>query len=139
MATNRCISGTNLIFPVTFIKICAQYLFSCTKAKKLQFNFGPNWIWIAHFYQNKFLRKLTVTIVYQLYSFILQHFKKSSKSKSWDKRLHDFGPNWVWFTSLKKIFFTKVDQHCLGLTIVYHHIMSFQKNCHRADHENKVA
>ena len=33
----------------------------------------------------------------------------------------------------------EVDQHCLGRTIVYHHAMSFQKHCHRADHENKVA
>ena len=33
----------------------------------------------------------------------------------------------------------KFDQHCLGLTIVYHHAMSFQKNCHKADQKNKVA
>ena len=32
----------------------------------------------------------------------------------------------------------KVDQHCLGLAIVYYNPMSFQKNFHKADHENKV-
>ena len=33
----------------------------------------------------------------------------------------------------------KVEQNCFHQTIVYHHAMSFQKNVHRADHENKVA
>ena len=39
----------------------------------------------------------------------------------------------------KKKFFGKVDQHWFGPTIVSHHATSFQKNPHRADHENKVA
>ena len=51
-----------------------------------------------------YLAKLTVTVVYQLYSFMLQHFKKSSKRKWWDRRLYNFGLNWVRVTSLKKNF-----------------------------------
>ena len=66
-------------------------------------NVGPNWIRFAHLPQKRFLGKLPVIIAYQLYSFMLQYFKKSSKSKSWGKRLHNFGPNWVWDTSLKRI------------------------------------
>ena len=34
--------------------------------------------------------------------------------------------------------FTKVDQRCVVLTIAYHHAISFQNNCHRADHENHI-
>ena len=52
--------------------------------------------------------------------------------------LHNFGPTWVRIASQKGRFFGKVDQHCFGLTIISHHAMSFQKNPHRADHENKV-
>ena len=37
------------------------------------------------------------------------------------------------------MFFYESYQHCLGLTVVYHHAMSFRKNCHRVDHDNKVA
>ena len=65
--------------------------------------------------------------------------KNSSKSKSWERRLHTFGPNWVRVTSQKSYFLGKVDQHYFGLTIVSHHAMSFQKYHHRANHENKVA
>ena len=42
------------------------------------------------------------------YSFMLEHFKKSSKSKSSDKRLENFGPNWVWVTALKKKLLRKL-------------------------------
>ena len=65
--------------------------------------------------------------------------KNSSKSKSWERRLHTFGPNWVRVTSQKSYFLGKVDQHYFGLTIVSHHAMSFQKYHHRANHENNVA
>ena len=76
-------------------------------------NLGPKWIWIAHFPKNRFLRKLTVTIVYEVYSFILQHLKESSKSKSLDKRLHNCNPNPVWVTSLKKNFLWKLNKTAL--------------------------
>ena len=78
---------------------------------KMLDNFGSNRMQIAHLPQKSFLGKLTVAIVYQLYSFRLQQFEivlKSSKSKSCDKRLHNFGPNWMWHTSLKKFFLGKL-------------------------------
>ena len=43
------------------------------------YNFGPNWIQIAHLFQKGFFGKLTLTIVYPLYSFVLQHLKKVLK------------------------------------------------------------
>ena len=39
----------------------------------------------------------------------------------------------------KREFCGNVDQPCYGLTFVSQHAMSFQKKCHRADHQNKVA
>ena len=59
-----------------------------------------------------FLAKLTVTIVYLLHSFMLRHFKKSPKSKSCDRMLHNF---WLKLGASyfpKRDFFRKVHQHC---------------------------
>ena len=53
---------------------------------------------------------------------MLQHFKKNPQRENHGTEGCIIFP--------KKEFFRKVDQHCFGLTIVFHHAMSFQKNCH---------
>ena len=40
---------------------------------------------------------------------------------------------------LAQIGLTKVEKYCVDLSIVSHHAMSFRKDCHKLDHENKVA
>ena len=53
--------------------------------------------------------------------------------------MHNFGPNYFPASYFSKvILFGNVDQNCSSLTIVSHHALSFQKNCHKADQENKV-
>ena len=45
------------------------------------YNFGPNWVQIVHLPPKKFLAKLSVTIVYLIYYFMLQRFKKILKEQ----------------------------------------------------------
>ena len=55
-----------------------------------------------------------------MYSFMLHHFQKSSKSKLSDKRLDKIG-----VTALKKKFLWKLSNIALVYHLVYHHAMSF--------------
>ena len=86
-----------------------------------------------------FLAKLTVTIVYLLYSFMLQYFKKNLQ------RVNNKTESCIILAQTgcelfpKREFFGKVVQHCFGLAIVSHHAIAYQNTCHRVDHECKVA
>ena len=46
------------------------------------YNSVPNWVQIVDFSVRNFLAKLTVTIVYLIYSFMLQLFKKILKEQT---------------------------------------------------------
>ena len=71
-----------------------------------------------------FLAKLTVTIVYQLYSLMPQNSKKSSNRKSRDRRLYNFGPIWVRVTSLKGNFLGKLTNIALVYCIPSRYVVS---------------
>ena len=70
------------------------------------------------------LEKLTVTIVYLLYTFILQHFKKNPQRANYKTDvciiLAQIGCEFL----PPKILFGKVDQNCFGLTIPSCHVIS---------------
>ena len=94
-------------------------------------NVGPNWAQIANLPQKRFLGKTDCyyCILPTVFFHATKFQKWSSENKSWDTRLHNFGPNWAWIVlSPKWVFFGKVDQHCFGLTIASHHATSFQKS-----------
>ena len=54
-----------------------------------------------------------------------------------NKRLHNFGPNWVQITHLlQKRFFGKIDcDYCLP--IVFFHATTFKKNPHKANNKTE--
>ena len=66
-------------------------------------------------------------------------FQEILKEQTIRQKIGEFWPKLRVGYCPKKEVFTKVDKHCLDLTIVYHHAMSFQKHCYKADHENKVS
>ena len=86
------------------------------------YNFCRNWVQITHFPKRNIFSKLTVTIVYVPYSFMLEHLAQIGC-----KLLPQKG------------IFRKVNQDCFGLSIAYNDVMSFQKYRHRIDHENNIA
>ena len=73
------------------------------------YNFVPNWVQIVHFPVRDFLAKLTVTIVYLIYSFMLQHFKKILKEQIMGQKTVQFWPKLGLSYFPKRLFFEKVD------------------------------
>ena len=99
-----------LTFCVLFCLLAFQIRYS-----RLQY-FGLNWVQIVHLPHKRF---------WSCYNIL----KKPLKSKSWGRRLQNSGPNWVWVTPPKGYFLEKLT---IGLTTVFNHATSFQKNHHGA-------
>ena len=94
---------------------------------------------IAHLLQKRFLAKLTVIIVCPLYSFMLQHLKKSpQRANNKTESCIIFAQTGCELLSQTRIF-RKVDHYCFDLAFAFHHAIPYQNICHRVDREYKVA
>ena len=118
-----------LIYPKREFFLKNNYHYLCLSSTP---KLGPNCPF-ASLWQN-WLLLLSTYCILSFYSIS----KKSWTSNSWDRRCAEgwpkLGPSYFPKRNIFANFFGNVDQHCFGRTIVSHHAMPFQKNCHGADH-----
>ena len=101
--------------------------------------FGLRWVQFVYWPKKRFFGKIDCYYCLQTVFFYVTTSRKILKEQILRLKVAYFWAKLGASYFPKRNLFVKGNQHCFGLTIVYHDAMSFKKNYHRTDNENKVA